>query len=178
MSATSELVTLYRITFDDEPTAEMVRLLLRMEKVLDLTPGDPLARILIVQLRVADVMQSCVQEAVDSLAAETTDLKETANKFDDLRSELKKLSDTVSSEHSRRSLVRITRRSTWAFQPVNVEIRDISFPILEYLRNAFDRRENSPRPEYVGSARMSLFFVLAMGGLLVFAGMAVQMLRG
>jgi hypothetical protein len=178
MAATSELVTLYRITFDEEPSAEMIRLLLRMEKVLSLTQDDPLARILIVQLRVADLMQSSVQEAVDSLTTEISDLKKTASEFYDLRRELKKLADTVSSEHSRRSLVRITRRSTWAFQPVNVEIRDISFPILEYLRNAFDRRENSPRPEYVGSARMSLFFVLAMGGLLVFAGMAVQMLRG
>jgi hypothetical protein len=178
MAATSELVTLYRITFDEEPSAEMVRLLLRMEKVLDLTPGDPLARILIVQLRVADLMQSSVQEAVDSLTTEITDLKKTASEFYDLRSELKKLSDTVSSEHSRRSLFSISRQSSWAFQPVDVEIRDVNFPILGYLRHAFDRRESSPRPEYVGSARISLFFVLAMGGLLVFAGMALQLLRG
>jgi hypothetical protein len=178
MVTTSELVTLFRITFDREPNAEMIRFLLRIEKVLGLTQDDPLARILIVQLAVADVMQSSVQEAVDSLTTEISDLKKTASEFYDLRRELKRLSDMVGGEQSRRSLFRISRQSSSAFQPVDVEIRDICFPILGYLRHAFDRRENSPRPEYVGSARMSLFFVLAMGGLLVFAGMALQLLRG
>jgi hypothetical protein len=51
----------------------------------------------------------------------------------------------------------------------------LSFPILGRLRHAFDRLANLPRMEYVGSARISLCFVFAMGGLLVLAGMQLQL---
>jgi hypothetical protein len=174
MASFSELARLYLASFEVPPSAMSAAALLRMEQLLGLTQDDPLARMLIVQLRVADQVHASLKQRSQQEKDFVRDIRQ-------LKGELHPLIAKVGDARAKVGLHRGVRRDWGGGDPAAVEIDTYrkASPLWSYLTVAFHKRNGvDDTDERIGMARLDLLYVIAVAAALLFGGMAVARLAG
>jgi hypothetical protein len=173
MASVSDLARIYQATFGTPPSATSTAALLRMEQLLGLTQEDPLARMLIVQLRVAD-------QVAESYGQRSKDDKEFTDELRFLLGELHGLTAKVGEARARVGRYR-GRHDLSGGDPAPVEIEAYrkASPLWSYLAVAFRRRTGVDDADgRISAARIDLLYAVFTAAILVLGGMVIGRLLG
>lgn len=162
-----DLISLYQAIFHKSPSALSMEALRALEHHLELTDNDPLGPLLIVLLRVTDQVAESQKELVVADGRHRAELREICCAFGSLIRDL----NAARANALKKGLWRSYQ--TWNERgDVKVHAYRHRFPILNFLREAFEFRSGALEPdERIVAARWDLAFVSIVLAAVFAAGM-------